>query len=292
MRKSILALLFTMALMVGSAFAAVDITATVGNEVPTVGAMQICTGICTGDASIDPATQFTIEVTITDPNGQSDLNLDSIRLEWYTAGDSNGGTPDWDAKTLTPPTTGTRDGCTQSGTTYCLQVDTTDWTTKFLYGTVDVYVYISDMSGGIDSDESGALFTVNSSWGVLPDTTSGTYTGSPDSTNNAFSSTQTANTYIITTHLGNANIEVTGTQTDLTYLTNAIGDGNMSWYLTNDAGSSTPFTGGADNVKTAWSRGIDPTSATSNLWMWIDIPAGQVAGAYAGTLTYGSSASP
>jgi hypothetical protein len=65
----------------------------------------------------------------------------------------------------------------------------------------------------------------------------------------------------------------------------------MSWYLSNVAGSSTPFTGGADNVKTAWSRGIYPTSSIFNIWMWLDIPALQPTGNYTGTLTYGGSAS-
>jgi hypothetical protein len=292
MRKSILALLFTMALMAGSAFAApVSITATVGNENPTVGDIQLCNGTCGYDKSFDPPSQFTVQVTISDPNGQSDLDLTALKLEWYVTADSNGGTPDWDAKALTPPTTGTRDGCIQSGTTYCLQVDTTDWTEKFLSGAVDVYVYVEDQSAAMDSNEAVAIFTVNNSFGTVQDTTSGTYTGAPDTPNNAFSSTQTANAYIISTHNGNVNIEVTAAQTDLTYLTNTIGDGNMSWYLTNDAVSSTPFTGGEDKVETVWSRGTDPTSAASNLWMWIDIPAGQVAGAYTGTLTYGSSAS-
>jgi hypothetical protein len=130
---------------------------------------------------------------------------------------------------------------------------------------------------------------MNETYGTTQDTSSGTYTGSPDSINNAFSSTQTANAYIETTHNGNFIINVTGLQTDLTYLTNTIGDGNMSWYLSNDAGSSTPFTGEADTINNTWDRGTDPTSATSNLWMWIDIPAGQVAGAYTGTLTFGSA---
>ena len=290
MRKSFLAILFAGLILAGSASAVVNITATVGNGAPSVGDIQLCTGECGYGKVLDPAMVYVVQVTITDPNGQEDLNLASLRVEWYTTADSNGGTPDWDANTLSSPPTGTDDGCVQAGNTYCLQVEGTYWTTKFAEGLMDVYVYVEDNAGAFDSNEAVAIATVNKAYGTAQDTTSGTYTGTPDSANNPFDSGQTVNAYIITTHTGNCNIDVTAQQTDLTYQTNTIGDGNMSWYLTNEAASSTPFTGGEDAVESAWARGADPTSAVFNLWMWLDIPFNQPKGEYLGTLTYKSSA--
>jgi hypothetical protein len=94
-------------LFIGMTFAAVNVTATVGNEKPTVGQIQLCDGTCAITKSLDPATQFTVKATITDPNGQEDLNLSTLRLEFYTTADDNGGTADWDANTLSSVAHGT-----------------------------------------------------------------------------------------------------------------------------------------------------------------------------------------
>jgi len=302
MRKSYLAILFVATvLMAGNVFGAdVNISADVGNDPPTVGLIQLCEGtqcslIADVDNAIDPASQFTIEVTVTDPNGQSDINTESFRLEWYATSDANGSGDDWDAVTLDPPTLGTRDQCVQTGSIYCLQVDTSDWTTKFIAGLGDVYVYVADNTGEIDSNEAVALFTVNSSYGTVEDTTAGTYAGNPNTTDNAFTSTQTAENSIESANNGNVDINITAQQTDLTSGGDTIGDANISWYSADDAGSSTPFTGGTDLVIGDMNRGnaVAQTSALFNLWMWLDIPQDQPAGTYTGTLTYASvEASP
>lgn len=292
MRKSILALLFAgMILMSASAMAAdVSITATVGNQAPTITFVNVCDGTCAATKSLAPATDVTIEVTVTDPNGAADIDTAEFSVEIYKGADTNGGTPDWDA-IVVAATSGTRDGCTEAGTTYCLQVDTGDWTTKFLAGTADVYVYAQDNSAAPDSDEETGAITVSSTTGFTPDATTGTYSGSPNTTDNAFDNGQTVNAYVETTHNANVNIDVTADQSDLTDGGDTIGDDNVSWYLSDDAGSSTPFTGGADAVNSTWGRGTDPTSATFNLYMWLDIPANQPAGAYTGTLQILASAS-
>jgi len=294
MRKSILAILFAVAIIATpAAFASdVTITATVGNEAPTVGDIQICDGGCEYSNSLLPATAFTVQVTITDPNGAGDLNLSAAKLQWYTTADDNSTAAGWDVKILSPPATGTRDGCVQAGNVYCLQVDADDWTTKFLVGAADVYVYIEDVSGSMDSNESVGGIVVGQTTGFAPDTTSGTYSGSPNSTNNPFASTQTTNAYAVTTHNGNVTLDFTGTQTDLTYQTNTIGDNNISYNTANNAGGSTPFIGEADVVQAALVRDAgSEISNTFSLYMWLDIPASQAAGAYTGTLTINSVAS-
>ena len=106
-----------------------------------------------------------------------------------------------------------------------------------------------------------------------------------------FDNGQTENAYITSTHNGNVDLDVTADQSDLVSGDDTIGDGNVSWYLSDEAGSSTPFTGGADEVTGDWARGTDPDSATFDLYMWLDIPANQPAGEYAGTLQILASAS-
>lgn len=288
MRKIILGLMVLT--MMTSVLGAVNLTANVGNEAPTVGDIQVCDGTCGYAKSIDPATQFTVQVTIIDPNGAGDLNLETAKLEFYKGSDANGSGDDWDAITLDGVTTGTRDGCTQTGDVYCLQVETSDWTTKFLAGVSDVYVYIEDGSSAMDSNESVGVLTINSNVSHTEDATTGAYSGSPNSTENAILTSE-ANAYIITIHTGNVDMNVDVTATQLDKGGDNIPVENQKWYLSDDYGSSSAFTGGADVVKSDYARGTDPTSATQNIFYWLDIPADQESGEYTGTITYSSIAS-
>ena len=282
MRKNILALFFT-AMLMTVGFSAVDITATVGNEAPTVGEIQICDGTCAYTKTISPATQFTVQVTITDPNGADDIDTATASLEFYKTADSQGGTPDWDAIVIDPATTGTRDGCTQAGNVYCFQADTGDWTTKFLLGGADVYAYIEDDAGLNDSNESVSALTINATYGTTQDQIAVTFSGNADSSDNAQSPTS-----IETTHNGNTDTNVNVTATELADNGNTIAVGNLKWYASDVVGSAVPYTGGADDQQTDWARGTDPTSATINTYNWLDIPALQPAGDYTGTFTYAS----
>lgn len=289
--KRLLGIVLISMMLLGTALAApVDVTANVGNGNPVVGDIQICDGTCAYTKSLDPATQFTVQATITDPNGQGDINLSTLSLELYASTDTNGQAASWDNVAITPVSHGTRDGCTESGSTYCLNVETTDWTTKFVAGSTTAYVTVKDESKASDSNSNAAI-TVNSSVGHTEDSVTGTYSGAPNTSNHAILTDQ-ANAYIKTTHNGNVDIDLTVAATALDDSVHTpIAVGNQKWYLTDDSGSATPFTGAADAVKTSWGRGTSPTSAIQNVYMWLDIPAAQPSGAYTGTLTYDSSAS-
>jgi len=285
MRKSFLAILFAgMILMSASAYADVTITATVGNQAPTITFVNVCDGACEAQNTLAPATDVTIEVTVTDPNGADDIDTATFSVEIYTTGDVNGSGADWDAIVVSA-TAGTRDDCDQAGDTYCLQVDAGDWTTKFLAGNADVYVYVTDDSGAMSSAEETDAIIVDATEGLTSDATTGTYSGSPDSTDNVFVSEIASNPYIVLTHNANVDLLVTADQENLDgsgaiY----IGDDNVSWNLVADGATSTAFTGSADTVMAEYSRGIDSDSNTLNVWMYLDIPADTPADDYVGTL--------
>ncbi len=287
-----------------STYAEITITGTVNNEAPTVGEIQICETSCAYYKALNPATAFTIKVTATDPNGAEDINWDATEIEIYKTADANDSADaDWDHLVLTVGNgltqTASSNGCTASGDANCFDVGAGEWTVKFLNGGADVFVRVQDSNGtenlSEDTNEmeysaSDLGILVGGTTGITEDSTTGTFTGNQGTTNNAIVTSET-NAYTISTHNGNQNLDVTVTATDLTYTTYTIGDDNISWYLTDDAGSSTPMTGGADAVISTWTRGTDPTSATQNVYYWVDIPSGQREGDYTGTFTYGSAAS-
>lgn len=288
--NKILGTLIALTMLISMTFAAVDITATVGNEAPVISASSIlfCDGNCLATQSVDPATNLTVSVEITDPNGQADVNADTLSLIITREGGAPAG---WDNVTLSPVSHGTRDGCVEDGNVYCLQVDTTDWTTKFGAGKTDVTIDVNDASGTPATQVvvSSSDLTINATVGHSEDATSGAYSGSPG---NTVAILANGNAFITTTHNGNVNIDVTVTATALTDSPNpAIAVGQQKWFLTDIVGDATPFTGGADAVKSTWGRGTPSTSATQAVYYWLDIPAAQPAGAYLGTLTYNSSAS-
>ena len=286
----IFVVLFATLILLSTVSAPVSLTASVGNAKPDITTIEICDGTCSFAKALDPATAFTLKVYATDPNGATDINR--FDVEFYTTADTNGGTADWDAnRVYSLQSTASSQGCTEGSNYYCLVVPATSWTTKFLKGGADVFARVFDDSDDQDANESIGVLTVNATYGTSQDTTSGTYTGSPNTTANPFLSGQTANANVGTTHNGNTDINVSVVATNLTKGSDTITVGNLKWYLSNTYGSSSSFTGGTDDVQTVWGRGTDPTSATFDLWNWLDIPVSTPAGAYTGTYTYGSVAS-
>lgn len=291
--NKMLATLIAFSMLFSMAFAAVDVTANVGNTAPDINlsSIELCDGSCALTKSVDPASQLTIKVQIVDPNGASDINLDTLSLTINGNGNT-GGTAGWDKIALSPVSHGTRDGCTESGDIYCLQVDSGDWTTKFIAGLIDsLTIAVSDNAeeAATTSGSFAAELTVNAAVGHSEDATTGAYSGTPGNTDAILAN---GNAYITTTHNGNVNIDITVTATALSDSVHTdIAVGQQKWYLHDSVGDATPFTGAADTVKSTWGRGTDPTSATQDVYYWLDIPAGQPAGAYTGTLTYNSSAS-
>jgi|GEM_PF-4469528 len=273
---------------------------------PTVGQLRICDGTCALSKTIDPQTAFTVEATISDPNGYSDINTESIKLELYSFYDRNGCTENWDCNRLAMRddniSLGTRNGCTHSPSTnvYCINVPVSAWSTKFLNGDTNIYVRVDDNdTAGVNTHRMDAnwlrdhnAFTVNANLTRSEDTTSGTYSGAPATTYNAFDSGQTVNAYIISTHSGNVTMDVNLTGTDLNIsATVFIGDGNETWNIANATAGSTPISPVSTAAVGDWNRGSYPDSNTQNIWYWLSIPNQQQNGSYTGTITYSSGQS-
>ncbi len=290
----------------------VTVTATVGNASPSVGGMAVCSTDCSGAKTIAPGTAFTIGVGAIDPNGNSDINWDATEIEIYTAGDTNADVESWDHIILSLPA-GTlsyadtnADGCSAEIApnpdvdVNCFAIEAGDWTVKFLEGAAKVWIKIYDKSaipasGEFEVDynaEANEGLIVSGTTGISVDTTTGTFSGSADSTDNAFTS-NTTNNYIAVTHNGNQNLELKIDPDDLNSGEDIIGDSNISWYLSDDAGSSTPFSAGVvdDTIHSAWARGTSPTASVDDVYTWLDIPAGTPSGDYSGSYAISSEAS-
>lgn len=128
---------------------------------------------------------------------------------------------------------------------------------------------------------------MNELTGIVVDTTSGTYNGNAGTNDISFHSGQSENHYIEITHNGNVDISITFTGEDFTVGENTIPYSNQSWYLTENASLSYPFTSGADVVKANWSK----TETPQNIYLWFDIPMNTEVGEYTSTLTIGSDKS-
>jgi len=286
--KRVAVILATLFLM-GSAFGAINLTATVNNQAPTVGEIQLCDGTCAYTKTVDPATEFTIKATVTDAD--ADLNTSRFGVHFYKGAFNDTCTAGWDCRKKDNIVSASANGCTASGTTYCLTINAGDWSTKFLAGAGDINVIAYDNAGLTDSNESTGNFTVNSYAGVMADASSGTYSGNQNTTENAITTSE-AKTYLVLTHNGNTNIEATLTCAQFTSGGNTIAVGNQKWNSTGTTyGGATACNGSSQNLKTAWGRGTDPTSATCNAYLWLDIPSEQAKGEYTSTLTIGATVS-
>jgi hypothetical protein len=262
------------------------LTETPANSAPVIGIILFCDGTCSSTKSVDPATDLTISVEITDPNGQSDVDATTLALI-ISSNPSN-----WDRIIASPVSHGTRDGCVEDGNIYCLQVDSTDWTTKFVAGVTSVKIDVSDTSAEPATQVESSGLTINATVGIVNNATSGSYTGLPAVPYNTVAIlTNESNPYITTTHNGNVNINVKITATALSDSVHTdIPISAHYWSLTSDSRDASQFTGNADSIKSNWERGSDPISSTADVYMWLNIPASQPAGVYTGTLTYSSEA--
>jgi len=266
------------------------------NNPPIVGQLQFCDGSCTlrDTDGIDPATAFTIQANISDPNGNADINTETFRVTLFHNTDVNTCSEDWDCNAMTVMDDalwlGTQNGCTQSGNTYCINIPATSWTTKFMWGDLNIYVAVDDNAGAYDSNAIDVNTTfANKMINLSEDTTTGTYAGAPDSNNNAFTSTQTSNSYVETTHSGNLALDLNVLASlfwNSSTLT-TMGWENESWDDSNVASESV-FTGANDSIKTDFNRGVYPTSSTFHTYLWLDVPGAQLSGSYDGNLTFGA----
>ncbi len=280
--------------------ALVTISATVGGVAPTIGSIRICDGTCAVNKSFTGTQLFTLEVTVTDPNGASDINTQSFRVTIFSYTDLNSTAEDWDHNSMYLKnkddnlSLGTSNGCTQGGNVYCIKIPAAAWKDKFLWGDVNIYVAVDDNTGRYDMNavDRNALM-LSKVLNRSEDTSSGTYSGDPNSTNNPFDNASTVNAYIKTTNNGNVDLNVTCkgsdfnalpyTSFDIRYI---IKDVNQSWYLSNNPTLSIPFTVDANTVTSSFHRGIYPDSNYFNLYLWLDIPNLQQSGAYDGNIAY------
>lgn len=291
----------------------VIVTATVGNENPIIVDINICDGNCGKYKEISPGSEFVIAVAARDPNGLDDINWDATEIEIYTTSDTNADANSWDHIILKMS-----DGSlTQVSEAYgciaarhgseqppydlnCFKIEASDWTVKFLEGGADVYVKIYDEYTTPASSELELAYVANSNGievlgttGITLDTQTGTFSGSPNSQDNAFTSGQTGNGYIKVTHNGNQDLNLGMEVSDLTSDIYTIWDSNISWYLSNDTTNSEPFTHGdaRDTIIGKWERGTCPDANTTNIYTWLDIPPGTPAGDYNGIFTITSEES-
>ena len=314
--KAILVLAITAIIAFLSApaiMAAISVTATIANTAPAVGRIRICpsagsdAGTCVLTTTMPPATTFTLEITLTESNGQYDINTETFRVTMFHATDSNTSAESWDVNAMTMADDnlwlGSANGCSQNVPpqaltgTYCLNIPDSAWSTKFLYGDTSFYVAVDDNSNAFDSNsvDHNFLFTsyiLNRS----EDTTSGTYGAAlaPGMAGNPLTSDQTSNNYIRTTHNGNRSIDVNVNASDLNVSAVLfIGDDNQWWALidSNAVGDATRYTGGFDAVRSDLNRGVYPTRGTFDLYNWLDVPKATLPGTYSGTLTYGAKKS-
>ena len=261
--------------------------ATILNNKPVVGKIQVCDGSCSLTKTFDPATAFTVRVSVTDVDGQGDVNTESFRVSLYTASDINSSAESWDHNNMTllddNISLGTRNGCTQSGSIYCINIPNTAWTTKFLYGDANIYVAVDDNAHAFDANSmtTGGL-TVNEIFAIAQDTGAGLFKGAAGTAKNSFESTQTSNSYIRTLQNGNADMNFNNMVSNQEHGAYVIGDDNIFWNTENDPDSGTPFTGGTDRIEGDWNRGVYPVIPTVDLYTWIDIPIDTVAGTYDG----------
>ena len=258
-------------------------------QAPSVGAVQLCDGTCAYTKTIDPASEFTVKVTATDADG--DLNVSRFGVHFYTASDGDTCTEDWDCRKKDNLSSATANGCTASGDTYCITVSAGSWTGKFLAGSADVNVIAYDDGGRADSNEHAGSINVNSYAGVSADASTAIYSGNPNSTQNTILTDQT-NAYIVITHNGNCNLTATVTCATFTKNGDSISVENQKFNPDADVyGSATACDGTAQNMKTGWGRGTDPTSATNSTYFWLNIPSEQPVGDYTSSLTIGATVS-
>jgi len=163
-----------------------------------------------------------------------------------------------------------------------------DGTLKDTSGTWNCKGYANDAVGlqGTDTDTE----TMNETTGYTVDTSTITYTGSQGSTENPALTDQT-NAYIIFTHNGNTDLNLLNNCGDLTYSAYTIPKTNQKWLDSDNYAGSNTCTGYNQEIDATWSKGTYPTATVTNVYFWLDVPAGQALGNYTGTIVVGATQS-
>jgi len=264
------------------------------NNAPLINWINVCDSGsgCGPSKTLNPGDAFVVDVNVFDPD--NDLNWDSTRIEFYPTADSNGASADWDHITLNPATsTASQYGCdagtSGTGDDNCFSVTSSDWTTKFAKGGTDVYARVCDTHGGCGNLELTSGITVNAYPQGFSFDSNFSFSGLPDSNNNALNSAG-SNAYLLITNTSNVSIDVNMLVGNLTSGSDNITYNNMHWKLTAGAPgtyfASTFAAGTGDVVKASLSRGSYPTNGTQNLYAWLNIPLGTPSGTYTGTYNF------
>ena len=126
--------------------------------------------------------------------------------------------------------------------------------------------------------------SMNEIVGMSLDTISGGYSGSPNTTANAIL-TDGSNAFIIATHLGNvdSNLSIVGTDLNTVGDTYTIPAINQKISQTNVYGDAVGLS--TNIIEGTWTKGSYSDNNTSTSYFWLDIPVVNT-GSYTGTLTY------
>jgi len=263
------------------------VSATISSSVLDVGEIQLCDGTCAFTKTIDPATQFTVKVTM---NNDSDINTSGFDVYFYQTTDTNSCSADWDCIRKFAVTSGSADGCEATGSVYCLTVSPSNWTTKFIAGSGDIWVRAEKNSGEVDFNESVGALEVSNAISLVLDTTTATYSLVPNTTQNTITTDQ-ANPYIAITHSGNISLDLNTIGADFISGGDTIDKANQKYNVDDNYAGATSIDGTPQVFLIDMNRGIYPTSSLRNLWLWLDCPDQQPTGTYTSSLTIGAEAS-
>lgn len=264
----------------------ITVSAEITASTITVGEIQVCDGTCAYTKSIAPATEFTVQVKTT-----GDTNTNAFDLYFYQTADTNDSTTDWDnIKLITQTSAGNANGCIETGDYYCLTVQNTDWTTKFIDGAADIWIKATDNSANVDFNESTGAMTIGTTTGITSDSDTATYTTIPNSVQNAIYTSQ-GNAYVELANNGNITLDLDVNGADFISGGNTITKGNQKFNSDNNYSGASAITGTTQTIEAGLTRGTYPTSSTHNEWFWIVIPDQQPSGDYITTLAFGSGAS-
>jgi hypothetical protein len=121
--------------------------------------------------------------------------------------------------------------------------------------------------------------TMNEITGSSIISTTGIYSGLPNTTNNPILMSD-GNAYFTVYNTGNVSIDVKATGNNFVFGANTIALSNQKWALTNDSGAATIYTGSLDTLKTSLVAGTYPTSGSQFVYEWLDIPVSKLPGTY------------
>jgi len=268
------------------------------NVTPVINYIRVCspeTG-CGSNRSLDPASLFYLDVNAFDPD--DDLNWNATSFEIYTASDSNGDSADWDHATISSGDANFQSsgyGCTEgtgsNGTSKCIAVNASQWSSKFIPGGAKVFVKVFDNDSSyygtllLDYNEGVSGILVNS-LGPAFNSDSGIFWEelSPGTTGNPVLSSDTNEAFITVTHTSNASFDYNIAFCNLASGSDLITASNIGWSLSSSP-PGTAFTGATDSILMAFARGTYPNNNSVDLYLWSAVPEGTPAGTYSCSYT-------